>query len=99
MVDVVEIVSDIYHSTTDYDERCRYFKEKYPIFVIEYTKLFEMICKPRFNFDKFMEISCNLLKCKKRKYQCNGILLAPEILLPQLNKMFHEQAISIEYFA
>ena len=96
MVDVVEIVSDIYRSTTDYDERCRYFKEKYPIFVMEYTKLFEMICKPRFNFDKFIEISYNLSKCKKRKY---GNLLAPEILLPQLNKMFHEQDTSTEYFA
>ena len=64
---IIHIVYDIYNSTTDYDERRKFFQDKYPEFVITYNKLFEMLCKPRFNFDKFIEITYNLSTNKKRK--------------------------------
>jgi hypothetical protein len=104
---MIHIVYDIYHSSTDYDERRKYYITKYPEFVKEYTELFEMLCKPRFNFDKFIEISYNLTisSGKKRKRHSDDLnsdeeqkKLAPEVLIPKLQKMFNEQKKAVEYF-
>jgi hypothetical protein len=80
-------VSEIYNSTTDYDERRIYYTNKYPIFVESYTYIFEMLCKPRFNFNKFVEI----IKSKKRK-RCNE-----NILMYDLQDIIKQQEYSIEY--
>ena len=67
--ELIDIVYDIYHSTTDFEERRKLYKEKYPEFVNNYSHIFEMLCKPRFNFDKFIDITYNLSvgNSKKRK--------------------------------
>ena len=117
---LIDIVYDIYRSTTDYDERRKYCIVKYPEFVNEYTYIFEMLCKPRFNFDKFLEITYNLSThsnkrkktqteqmCKKRKYdtfnslscsrESNKYAITPDVLIPQLQHMFHDQKNACEY--
>ena len=68
---LINIVYDIYRSTTDYEERRKYYMEKYPEFVNTYSKLFEMLCKPRFNFDKFIEITYNLSVSNKKRKICS----------------------------
>ena len=101
---LMDIVYDIYHSTTDFEERRKLYKEKYPEFVNNYSHIFEMLCKPRFNFDKFIEITYNLSngKSKKRK-RCSEeadeekSYLTPDILIPKLKDMFHQQEIAVEY--
>lgn len=102
--ELMDIVYDIYHSTTDFEERRKLYKEKYPDFVKNYGYIFEMLCKPRFNFDKFMEITYNLTgkNAKKRKHcseEANDetSYLTPDILIPKLKDMFHQQEIAVEY--
>lgn len=104
---LLTIVYDIYCSTTDYDERRNYYKNKYPEFVNTYSYVFEMLCKPRFNFDKFIEITYNLSNSyNKRKrnddaydaYYTYDKIILPELLVPKLNNLFKEQQNAEEYF-
>ena len=97
--ELIDIVYDIYHSTTDFEERRKLYKEKYPEFVINYSHIFEMLCKPRFNFDKFIEITFNLIggNSKKRKRCSEEANLTSDILIPKLKDMFHQQEIAVEY--
>ena len=69
--DIIHIVYDIYHSTTDYEERRELYMTKYPEFVIKYSNIFEMLCKPRFNFDKFIEITFALNKPNMKRTRCS----------------------------
>jgi len=67
--DIIRIVYDIYVSPPGYAERYTTFKCIYPEFVAAYPRLFESVCTPRFNYDKFYIIASKALECtgKKRK--------------------------------
>jgi hypothetical protein len=108
--DLIDIVYEIYSSTTDYDERRAFFSVKYPEFANSYSYLFEMTCKPRFNFNKFAEILIDLTKSKKRKRcseellnQCssssNSIItnISQEALLHNLKDIYNTQKTAVEY--
>ena len=94
---LIDIVYEIYSSTTDYDERRMYFSNKYPEFANEYLHIFEMTCKPRFNFNKFVEILIELTKSKKRKRCDEEVInnnysnLTQEILLHNLKDIYNKQ--------
>ena len=92
---LIDIVYEIYSSTTDYEERREYFTAKYPEFANFYSYLFEMTCKPRFNFNKFVEILIDLTKSKKRK-RCSEELLH-EALLHNLKDIYNIQKNAEEY--
>ena len=94
-IELLDIVYEIYNSTTDYDERRLFYKEKYADFAEKYTYIFEMLCKPRFNLHKFVTIVNNLKTTKKRK-KCSDEV-NNEILLYNLKDVFHQQSIAHEY--
>lgn len=69
--EISEIMYDIYQNPMEYTERKNTFSTKYPQFAASYPVLFDMVCLPRFNIDKFLDL--NLLHevqqeptCKKR---------------------------------
>ena len=93
--ELLNIVYEIYYSTTYYDERHTYYKEKYSYFTEKYSYIFEMLCKPRFNLYKFVNIVNNLYTTKKRK-RCSEEI-NNEILLYNLKDIFHQQINANEY--
>ena len=97
---LLNIVNEIYNSTTDYDERRVYYKAKYPEFVENYEYIFDMLCKPRFNLNKFVNIINNINKNKKRK-SCSEEMnnyIHHEVLFYNLKEIFHQQEMAEEYF-
>ena len=76
--EMLYIVYDIYHSTTDYEERRQIYMTKYPEFVEKYSTIFNMLCKPRFNFDKFIQITFDLNKPQLKRTRCSDEALYSE---------------------
>ena len=56
MEEISEIVYDIYQNPMEYTERKIIFSNKYPQFAASYPVLFDMVCLPRFNIDKFLDL-------------------------------------------
>jgi hypothetical protein len=62
-----------------------------------------MLCKPRFNFDKFLEITYKLHSSKKRKRQeCDDICnnntqVISDTLIKEFDKLFTQQNKLTEY--
>ena len=57
MEKISEIVYDIYQNPMEYSERRTTFSRKYPHFAASYPVLFDMVCLPRFNIDKFLDLN------------------------------------------
>jgi hypothetical protein len=63
---ICSIVHIIYYYEVDFEDendvvcmKQTHFRALYPIFVKELPMLFDMVCKPRFNIEKFMLIARN----------------------------------------
>ena len=102
MYQIVSTVYDIY--TSSYEDRISIFSEKYPEFASAYPQLFEAVCKPRFNYDRFCDIieRCfRVDKSKKRKRDHDHDDDVHTIIEKECDSMFRSQEHSLknEYLA
>lgn len=67
---LIHIVYCIYTSQCSYEDRVSTFADTYPLFAHTYPQLFQAVCKPRFNYDRF----CDIIErcCRAHEHEINN---------------------------